>query len=58
VGMATRQLPHALRRHGCGSIRYVAERNARCPVLLVHGYAASESVWTAPAGASREPVAP
>src|SRR5215475_8278034 len=46
VGMATLQLPHALRRRGCGSIQYAAERNARCPVLLVHGYAASDSVWT------------
>ena len=44
--MATLQLPHALRRRECGSIQYVAERKARCPVLLVHGYAASESVWT------------
>jgi predicted alpha/beta hydrolase family esterase len=35
-----------LRRRECGSIQYLAERNARCPVLLVHGYAASESVWT------------
>ena len=46
VGMATLQLPHALRQRECGSIQYVAERNTRCPVLLVHGYAASESVWT------------
>jgi predicted alpha/beta hydrolase family esterase len=46
VGVATLQLPHALRRRDCGSIQYLAERNARCPVLLVHGYAASESVWT------------
>jgi predicted alpha/beta hydrolase family esterase len=46
VGMAALQLPYALRPRGCGSIQYVAERNARYPVLLVHGYAASESVWT------------
>jgi len=46
VGMATLQLPHALRQRECRGIQYVAERNARCPVLLVHGYAASESVWT------------
>jgi pimeloyl-ACP methyl ester carboxylesterase len=44
--MAALQLPHALRPRGCGSIQHVAERNARYPVLLVHGYAASESVWT------------
>jgi len=46
VGVAALQLPHVLRRRGCEGIQYVAERNARCPVLLVHGYAASESVWT------------
>ena len=39
VGMAALQLPHALRRHGCWGVQYVAERNARYPVLLVHGYA-------------------
>ena len=44
--MAALQLPRALRPRGCGSIQHVAERNARYPVLLVHGYAASESVWT------------
>jgi pimeloyl-ACP methyl ester carboxylesterase len=44
--MAALQLPHALRPRGCGSSLYLAERNARYPVLLVHGYAASESVWT------------
>jgi pimeloyl-ACP methyl ester carboxylesterase len=44
--MAALQLPHALWPRGCGGIQHVAERNARCPVLLVHGYAASESVWT------------
>src|ERR1700736_6796089 len=46
VGMAALQLPHALRRRGCGGIQYVAERNARYPVLLVHGYAATGSGWT------------
>ena len=45
-GEAALQLPHALLRPGCGSICYVAGRNARYPVLLVHGYAATESVWT------------
>jgi hypothetical protein len=29
------QLPRALRRRGCETIGYVAERNARYPVLLV-----------------------
>jgi hypothetical protein len=46
VGMATLQLAHALRRRGFGRIHHVAERNARIPVLPVHGYAASESVCT------------
>ena len=46
MGMAALRLPRALLRRGYGSIQYVAERNARYPVLLVHGYAATECVWT------------
>jgi pimeloyl-ACP methyl ester carboxylesterase len=46
VGTMALRLPHTLRRRGCGGIQYVAERNARYPVLLVHGYASTESVWT------------
>src|SRR5215472_5850122 len=46
VGMAALQLPRALWRRGCGTTQYLAERNARYPVLLVHGYAATEGVWT------------
>jgi pimeloyl-ACP methyl ester carboxylesterase len=46
VRMAAMQLPHALRRRGCACSEYVAERNVRYPVVLVHGYAATESVWT------------
>src|SRR6516165_6449514 len=45
VGMAALQLPRALRRRGCGTTQYLAERNARYPVLLVHGYAATAGVW-------------
>ena len=45
VGMAALQLPRALRRRGCGTTQYLAERNARYPVLLVHGYAATDGVW-------------
>jgi pimeloyl-ACP methyl ester carboxylesterase len=45
VGMAALQFPHALRRHGCGSAHYVSGRNAHYPVLLVHGYAGTASVW-------------
>jgi pimeloyl-ACP methyl ester carboxylesterase len=46
VGMMALQLPRTLGRRGCEGIHYVAERNARYPVLLVHGYASNESVWT------------
>ena len=44
--MAAVNLPRALQPRGCQSISYVAGLNARYPVLLVHGYAASESMWT------------
>jgi pimeloyl-ACP methyl ester carboxylesterase len=46
TGMAAVNLPRALQPQGCQSISYVAGLNARYPVLLVHGYAASESMWT------------
>jgi pimeloyl-ACP methyl ester carboxylesterase len=46
VGMAALRFPRALRRRGCESVQYVDQRNVRYPVLLVHGYAATESVWT------------
>ena len=46
VGVGALQLPHVLRRRGCEGTQYVAERNARYPVLLVHGYASTGSVWT------------
>jgi pimeloyl-ACP methyl ester carboxylesterase len=46
VGTAALRLPHAVRRRGCGSIQYVAEPDVRHPVLLVHGYGATECVWT------------
>jgi hypothetical protein len=46
VGMAALQLPHVLRQRECEAARYLAERNARYPMLLVHGYAATDSVWT------------
>ena len=45
VGVAALQVPHALRRRGCASAHYVSDRNAHYPVLLVHGYAGTESVW-------------
>jgi pimeloyl-ACP methyl ester carboxylesterase len=46
VGTMALRLPDTLRQRGCGGIQYIAERNARYPVLLVHGYASTESVWT------------
>ena len=46
AGMAAVNLPRVLRLQGCRSISYVARCNVRYPVLLVHGYASSESVWT------------
>jgi len=46
VGTMALQLPHTLRRRGCWGVQYLAERNARYPVLLVHGYASTELVWT------------
>ena len=45
AGMAALRLPRAaatrVRDH-----QYLAERNARYPVLPVHGYAATECAWT------------
>jgi len=46
AAMAALQLRHAWRRRECGGVQYVAERNARYPVLLVHGYASTEAAWT------------
>jgi pimeloyl-ACP methyl ester carboxylesterase len=46
AGRMALQLSRTLRRRGCGGVQHVAERNARYPVLLVHGYASTESVWT------------
>jgi pimeloyl-ACP methyl ester carboxylesterase len=46
AGMAAAGVPRTLGQQGCQSISYVARRNARFPVLLVHGYGATESVWT------------
>ena len=45
AGSAVRQLPNALLRRGCQSVHAVVESNHRLPVVLVHGYAGSESVW-------------
>jgi pimeloyl-ACP methyl ester carboxylesterase len=45
AGMAALQLPNVLRQRGCEARQYVAEGNARYPVVLVHGYAGTEAVW-------------
>ena len=48
AGMMALRLPCTLRRRGGGGIHgthHVAERNVRYPVLLIHGYAGSESMW-------------
>ena len=45
VGSVARQLPGALMRRGCHTRLVTAERNARYPVVLVHGYVGSEAVW-------------
>ena len=43
---AALQLSNVLRQRGCEASQYVAEGNARYPVVLVHGYASTESAWT------------
>src|ERR1700746_4071097 len=48
AGMMALRLPCTLRRPGGGGIHgthHVAELNVRYPVLLIHGYAGSESMW-------------
>lgn len=45
-GMTAADVARTLRLPGRQNISYVARRNARYPVLLVHGYASTESVWT------------
>jgi pimeloyl-ACP methyl ester carboxylesterase len=46
AGAVALRLPNVLRRHGCEAIQYVAARNTRYPVVLVHGYAGTGSAWT------------
>jgi pimeloyl-ACP methyl ester carboxylesterase len=45
AGAAALHLPAALRRRGCEGRHLIADDNARMPVVLVHGYAGSDSVW-------------
>src|ERR671931_634294 len=42
---AALQLPAALLRRRCETVYEVAETNHRLPVVLVHGYAGTASVW-------------
>jgi pimeloyl-ACP methyl ester carboxylesterase len=46
AGAVALRLPSVLRRGGCEAIQYIAERNTRYPVVLVHGYAGTGSAWT------------
>jgi triacylglycerol esterase/lipase EstA (alpha/beta hydrolase family) len=47
VGSAALQLPGVLRRRACEGRHQVAGDNVvRCPVVLVHGYGGTDSVWT------------
>lgn len=45
AGSAALQLPRALLRRGCTAVRDAAVPGERQPVLLIHGYAGTESVW-------------
>jgi pimeloyl-ACP methyl ester carboxylesterase len=45
AGHVARQLPGALLRRGCRSVHAMDAANEHFPVILVHGYAGSESVW-------------
>jgi pimeloyl-ACP methyl ester carboxylesterase len=45
VAVAVLRLPRVVRRRGCETVRYVAGRGVRYPVLLVHGYASTGAVW-------------
>ncbi len=51
VGSVARHLPGALVRRGCTSRLALGNRNERFPVVLVHGYVGSESVWATLRGA-------
>src|SRR3954467_11305177 len=47
MGSVALQLPSAVLRRGCRSPAAGGDRNLRCPVVLVHGYAGTEAVWSA-----------
>ncbi|MCW2529945.1 MAG: putative secreted lipase [Pseudonocardiales bacterium] len=46
AGSAARQLPGVLRRRACEGIHEVRAGNTRPPVILVHGYGGTGSVWS------------
>ncbi len=46
VGTAALQLPGAVVRRGCHGVQSRADTNSRFPVVLVHGYAGTEAVWS------------
>lgn len=47
MGSVARQLPTAVLRRGCYSTQTLGEANTHYPVLLVHGYAGTDAVWSA-----------
>lgn len=54
MGSVALQLPGAVLRRGCHSTQAVADRNARYPVMLVHGYAGTDAVWSPLRGALQD----
>jgi pimeloyl-ACP methyl ester carboxylesterase len=48
------QLPGAVLHRGCHSVCATDERNLRYPVVLVHGYAGTEAVWSVASRALRD----
>jgi pimeloyl-ACP methyl ester carboxylesterase len=46
MGSVAWQLPVAVLRRGCHSTQAVGAGNAHCPVVLVHGYAGTDAVWS------------
>src|SRR4051794_20432439 len=54
MGSVARQLPGAVLRRGCHSTQAIDDRNTRYPVVLVHGYAGTDAVWSALRAALRD----
>src|SRR3954452_3664833 len=54
MGSVALQLPGAVLRRGCHSTQAIYDRNTRYPVMLVHGYAGTDAVWSPLRGALRD----